>query len=148
MQYTLISDKTKIDDLLGKESRHGNFVYQYDADTITLLKRNFSLPDSLYIWVTNDDEFVGFVSCDRDWWEDGCFFLREIFVDPAFQGHGLGKSLVSRCIDHAEGKGALTLVTQTAFENIPMQKLCESLDFQRWENPQWDDGITYKLFLK
>jgi GNAT superfamily N-acetyltransferase len=95
--------------------------------------------------VSDEGKFVGFVSCDRDWWEDNRFFLREIFVSPDYQGQGVGRYLMQRCIDHARAHGAVELVTQTAYENIPMQQLCEKSGFVRWNNPQWTEGITYKL---
>lgn len=52
---------------------------------------------------------------------------------------------MSMCVEHARDKGAVGVVTETAFDNIPMQKLCEKLGFKKWENPQWKKGITYKL---
>ncbi len=144
---TPITDITTIRTLLGKSSQYQDFVYVYQGDTIELLERNFTLPDSLYLMVTDTDTFVGFVSCDRDWWEENRFFLREIFVSPDYQGQGVGSYLMNRCINHARAHYALELVTQTAFENIPMQQLCEKNGFVRWPNPQWSEGITYKLGL-
>ena len=148
MNYELVTLKSEIDQLLGKKSRHDDFEYLYGEETIELLKNNFDLPDSLYVLVTDNDKFVGFVSCDRGWWESDCYFLREIFIDPAHQGKGIGRTLVSMCIEHTRNNNAHTLVTQTAFENIPMQKLCEAFSFKEWDNPQWKEGITYKLVIK
>ncbi len=148
MNYESVTSKSDIDQLLGKKSQYGDFEYSYGNETISLLKNNFDLPDSLYLLVKDGEKFAGFVSCDRDWWEDNCFFLREIFVDETYQGQGIGRELMARCVDHAQKRNALILVTQTAFENIPMQKLCESFGFQKWDNPRWQEGITYKLFLK
>ncbi|TAN33022.1 GNAT family N-acetyltransferase [Patescibacteria group bacterium] len=71
--------------------------------------------------------------------------VREILVDLNFQKQGFGKQLMSMCVEHARDKGAVGVVTETAFDNIPMQKLCEKLGFKKWENPQWKKGITYKL---
>ncbi len=145
---TPITDTSMIETLLGKSSHYEDFLYEYERDTIELLVRNFALPDSLYLMVTDDETFVGFVSCDRDWWEDNRFFLREIFVAPEYQGKGVGSYLMERCITHAKAHAAMELVTQTAFENIPMQQLCEKNGFVRWPNPQWSEGITYKFGFK
>ena len=41
----------------------------------------------------------------------------------------------------------ITIVTETAFENSPMQTLCSKFDFKEWNNPQWKEGITYKLLF-
>lgn len=72
-------------------------------------------------------------------------FIREVFVDPSFQKLGIGKALMGRCIEHAKSKKATGVVTETAFSNSPMQKLCEKLGFVEWENPRWKEGVTYKL---
>lgn len=148
IEYHNVTGAGQLDALLGKSSHHNDFVYKYELETINLLKRYFEQTNSLYLFATESDVFAGFVSCDSDWWEEKSFFLRELFVDPGFQSIGIGSSLVQRCIDHASKHGATTLVTQTAFANFPMQKLCESANFERWENPRWNKGITYKLSLK
>ncbi|KKP84608.1 MAG: hypothetical protein UR83_C0017G0004 [Candidatus Moranbacteria bacterium GW2011_GWF2_35_54] len=36
-------------------------------------------------------------------------------------------------------------MTQTEFENIPAQKLYEKIGFEEINNPEWKEGITYKL---
>ncbi|MEK7126876.1 MAG: GNAT family N-acetyltransferase, partial [Patescibacteria group bacterium] len=72
---------------------------------------------------------------------------REIFVDPNSQKLGIGKTLMDKCIKHARAKKAIGVVTETAFENSPMQNLCAKLNFKRWDNPRWKDGITYKLIF-
>lgn len=136
-----IKDEKEIGFLLGKSS----FNYTYDKAAIDSLKKHFALKDSLYLIAKKGTEFVAFCSIDKDWWEDGYFFIREIFVDPNFQKQGIGKTLMSRCIEHAGNKNAIGVITETAFENTPMQKLCAKLGFKEWTNPQWKEGITYKL---
>ncbi|MBI4121842.1 MAG: GNAT family N-acetyltransferase [Parcubacteria group bacterium] len=138
-----MSDEQEIEFLRDKAS----FNYTYDKATINSLKKHFALKDSLYLLAKNGDEFVAFCSTDKGWWEDNFFFLREILVDPKFQKLGLGKQLMSRCIEHAKAKGALGVVTETAFDNAPMQTLCAKSGFTKWENPQWKEGITYKLLF-
>lgn len=117
----------------------------YSKATMDLLKKNFKLKDSLYLVAKKGKEVIGFCSVDRDWWEENFFFIREIFVDTNFQKLGTGKMLMGRCIEHARDKKAIGVVTETAFSNSPMQKLCEKLGFVRWENPRWKEGVTYKL---
>lgn len=142
-----IIHEDEIDVLLDYKSTIAGFFYAYDRDTIDLLKRNFHHEDSLYLIMWQGEHFWAFVSTDTDWWESNCYFLREIFVNPVFQGMWIGKKLVEICIDHARKHNAVAVVTETAFENIAMQKLCESLGFRRWDNPKWKEGITYKLTL-
>ncbi len=145
--YQNLTTTDELDILLGKESRYKDFHYLYETETIDLLKRNFTLVNGLYLFALHDAAFAGFVSCDTDWWEPNCFFLRELFVSPDFQGQKIGFTLVQKCIDHAKLHNAEKLITQTAHENIPMQTLCESFGFKKWDNPRWDDGINYKLSL-
>lgn len=147
--FHTITNENEIDILSGQRSSLNGFDYQYsdNDETITLLKKNFHLQESLYLITKQDDTFAAFVSMDRGWWEENCFFLREIFVNPDFQGQGLGKKLMNACIEHARKHWAIAIVTETAFENIPMQKLCESLGFERWDNLEWKEGITYKLLF-
>lgn len=139
-----IKDEKELEVLRGKSS----FNYTYDEVTIDLLKRNFKSKDSLYLIAKKDEEFGAFCSIDRDWWEDNFFFIREILVDPNFQKLGIGKELMNRCIEHARSKKAVGVVTETAFNNLPMQKLSLGLGFKEWDNPKWKDGVTYKLMFK
>ena len=133
----------EIDFLRGKSS----FNYTYDKATIDSLKKHFLLKDSLYLLAKMDSEFVAFCSIDRGWWEENYFFIREILVGPNFQKLGIGKTLMSKCIDHARSKKAVGVVTETALDNLPMQGLCAKFDFKKWDNPQWKKGITYKLIF-
>lgn len=139
--YSTITDVEEIDILRDKSS----FNYKFDENTINLLKKNFALKDSLYILAKSGDDFVAFCSIDRDWWEENYFFIREILVDPNFQKQNIGWELMRQCIDHAKKKGALGIVTETAHDNIPMQKLCAKLGFKEWDNPTWKEGITFKM---
>lgn len=139
----IIIDEKEIDLLLNKSS----FNYTYDQLTIDSLKKLFKLKNSLYLLAKSGEEFVGFCSTDRDWWEDNHFFLREILVNPNYQKLGIGQQLMERCIKHAKDNSAVGVVTETANDNYPMQKLCEKLSFAKWENPQWKEGITYKLLF-
>lgn len=141
--YTIMETPEELEVLRNRSS----FNYTYNEPTIELLKRNFTLKDSLYILAKKEGQFAAFCSIDRDWWEDNYFFLREIIVDFTFQMHGIGSEMMSRCIDHAKKKGATGMVTETAFENIPMQELCKKFQFKEWDNPQWKGGVTYKIMF-
>ena len=142
-QKVMVCDEIEV--LRGKESTFANLHYAYDQQTIDLLQKNFTRPDSLYTMVRDGERFVAFCATDSDWWEPHTFFLREIFVMPDYQRSGIGDVLMKESIAHAQSHRAKGIVTETALENVPMQKLCENNGFQRWENPQWKEGITYKL---
>jgi len=141
--YSTIKDAEEIEILRGKSS----FKYAYDEEEIASLKKRFALKDSFYILAKSEGKFAGFCSTDRGWWEEDHFFIREILVDPSFQKLGVGSELMRRCIDHARRLGAVGVVTETAFDNIPMQQLCAKLGFQQWDNPRWKEGITFKLLF-
>jgi len=146
--FAEIKDENEIDILRNRSSKYKDFIYKYEQPVIDLLKKNFKLRDSYYLIAKQNDNFVAFCSTDRDWREKGFFMIREIIVDPAFQKQGIGEKIIKMCIEHAKEKKARGVVTETAFENIPMQKLCEKLGFKKWDNSEWKDGITYKLILK
>jgi len=145
--YSQIKDETEIEVLRNRSGNYKDFIYSYNEETLDLLKRNFKLPDSLYLIAKDGSEFVAFCSVDRDWWEENYFMIREIIVNPQYQKQGIGETIMRKCIEHAKNKGAVGVVTETAFENIPMQKLCEKLSFKKWDNPDWKKGITYKLMF-
>ncbi len=124
-----------------------SFNYRFDSSTIELLKKNLELENSLYLLVKRGEDFTAFCSVDQDWWEENHFFIREILVAPEFHKKGIGEDLMKKCIDHARKKGAFAIVTETDFANIPMVHLCKKLGFLQWENPQWNEGLTFKLML-
>lgn len=145
--YATIEDPQEIEILRDKTSKYNDLILSYNQKTIDLLKANFDLKDSLYLIAKRNNEFVGFCSIDRDWWEDDFFMIREIFVNPDFQKQGVGQKIMRMCIEHAKLKNAVGVVTETDFRNIPMQRLCGRFNFKEWDNPQWKDGITYKLIF-
>ncbi len=147
IEYSAITQASDIDVLRGRTSQFKNFNVRYDEETLDYLKKHLADRDSLYLIATLGDAFAGFCSMDSDWWEHNYFFLREIFVEPVFQQQGIGLELMQRCIAHAKKLGVIGVVTETALENIPMQKLCKKCGFFEWENPQWKEGITYKLLF-
>lgn len=150
IKISIIEDKSDMDILKWKSSKYQDLIIkykEYDDDTINFLKRHFDNSENLYLMAKIWDNFAWFCSIDSEWWEDNYFFIREIFIEPKFQKHGLWKDLMKVCIDHAKTKRSVWVITQTAFENIPMQKLCEKLWFQKWDNPLWKEGITYKLIF-
>src|SRR3989339_765503 len=148
IHFSKLTDVGGIEVLRGRSGRYNDFVYTYERPTLDLLKKNFFLRDSLYLVADNGTVFVAFCSIDRDWWENNFFMIREIIVDQNFQKQGIGETIMRMCIEHAQSKGAAGVVTETAFENIPMQKLCIKLGFKVWDNPQLKEGVTYKLLFQ
>lgn len=147
LEYSVITQAKDIDVLQGRTSQYRNLHVRYDEATLDYLKAHLADAGSLYLLVKEGDAFAGFCSVDSDWWEQDYLFLREIFVEPAYQQRGIGLELMQRSIAHARQAGVAGIVTETAFENIPMQKLCTKCGFTVWENKDWQEGITYKLSL-
>ena len=142
-----ILDVNEINILSHQRSLFWDFLYQYDEETLDFLKSHITDDESYYLLVKEKNNFVAFISTDREWREKNSFFIREIFIHPDFQKKKLGVILMNKCIDHAKKHHARRVITQTAFENIPMQKLCEGLGFRKWENSEWKEWITYRLCL-
>lgn len=143
--FNKVKNKEEIDILYKIEWKYKDFIYKYDDETINFLKENLKNYDSFYLIVKENNNFIAFISTDSKWWEKQSFFIREIIVDEKYRKHKIGKTLMKKCIEYAKSNNAEQVVTQTAFENIPMQKMCEKLGFKKWENPKWNKWITYKL---
>jgi ribosomal protein S18 acetylase RimI-like enzyme len=60
-----------------------------------------------------------------------------IAVDPDYQGMGLGKAILSHSINQLVERGADAVELGTSSENLPMQRLAESVGYQRIEEKIW-----------
>lgn len=147
IDYSVITSPEEINILHGKTAQYRSLNIQYDNETIQYLKDHLLDEDSLYLFAKEDTSFAGFCSIDSDWWEKDFFFLREIYVEPRLHQQGIGSELMQRCIAHAQHCEAKGVVTETVFDNVPMQELCKKFGFEEWENPEWKEGITYKLLF-
>jgi len=80
-------------------------------------------------WVAADetDRAVGYVVVDV---LDGCAHVEQVSVDPASQGHGVGRALLDRVRTWAVDQG-LDAVTLTTFRDVPWNApLYEHLGFR------------------
>ena len=152
IRFRNVENPEELDVLKGKSSVFQDLTYDYEVEgleekneTIEFLKKNFNDPKSLYIFAEKYSQFVGFVAMDTEWREEKSFFIREIFIDPLYQNQKIGQKFFEKCFDHARKNLGKIIVTQTDFKNIPMQKLCERFGFQKWENNEWKEGITYRI---
>ena len=53
--------------------------------------------------------------------------LNDLYTSPAFRGKGIGRQLIEHCRDYAAEKGAARLQWVTAPDNVPAQKLYDSM---------------------
>lgn len=83
------------------------------------------------------------VSLVRRW------ILNDLFVDPAFRGHGVGRALTRRCMEHCRESGAGAMMLLTESTNAPARRLYESLGWERdekywrytWKTPAPAPGL-------
>ncbi|MEW9897511.1 GNAT family N-acetyltransferase [Chitinivorax sp. PXF-14] len=62
---------------------------------------------------------------------DRIYTLEDLFVDPAYRGHGVGRQLMTAAAAAGRERGAVQLVLSTATDNATAQALYESLGWQR-----------------
>lgn len=80
----------------------------------------------LNLKLTEKDNIVGFVICQIVLDEATLF---NIAIDPIFQGKGLGKQLLRELIEQLRAKKIATLWLEVRENNLPAQKLYDSLGF-------------------
>jgi len=82
----------------------------------------FSLEDDADgLWVAEDaDQILGFAF---SWVSGDLWFLAELFVSPAHQGHGIGNELLKRTLDHARKAGTANKALITFTFNTVSQGL-------------------------
>ncbi len=82
-----------------------------------------------YVAARADDKLVGYAGISRlgrvPPYE---YEIHTIAVDPAYQGRGIGRQMLRRLVDHADG-GVIYLEVRT--DNVPAIALYESEGFQR-----------------
>ena len=54
------------------------------------------------------------------------------YVSPAFQGQGVGKTLMADATRRAPSLGLTTLVSFVFAHNVPSLRMCERLGYERW----------------
>jgi ribosomal protein S18 acetylase RimI-like enzyme len=59
------------------------------------------------------DEIAGFIVCDNDWYSkyEGKTVgaIHEFAVDRAYQGHGIGRKLMEKCLEYLADRGIIEL---------------------------------------
>lgn len=77
---------------------------------------------------------------------EGWAFIRSVGVDDAFTGRGIGRRLVSACIDRAHAEGAKWLGLYAADANTIAVRLYRDMGFREMRDapPYW--GLTYRVY--
>ena len=82
-----------------------------------------------------DGKFAGFIIGDLRPWEFGedrdVGWLKTVGVDPAFQGHGVGKALGDALLKHFKEKGVVLVRTLVEWHAGDMIAYLKSIGFDR-----------------
>jgi len=142
-----ITDPKDLDVLRNKKADFGELIFNFSDSYINQLKKMLLKDSSLQLVARKEKVFAGYIaSIVSERWLKHIEIL-ELFIDPNFQGKGVGTKLVNEVINYARGLSFDGVIVQTEKENIPAQKLYEKLGFIVIDNPEWQEGITYQLSL-
>lgn len=142
--YSEVTSPTELDELVNYSASYENLNFGFSEQYIEKLKSMLHEPNAFQEMVRSDSgEFAGYVAASEQLFPNN-LFLTELFINPAYNGKGLGTELVNKVIDSAKSSGLQGVITQTEHENIPAQKLYEKLGFKPIRNPN-SQHITYEL---
>jgi ribosomal protein S18 acetylase RimI-like enzyme len=82
-----------------------------------------------YVWV-EDGRIVGYTMVRRLRPGSGDWLIANVAVAEGFRGRGIGRALVSACLEYARASGARRAVLQVRADNTPALRLYRSLGFQ------------------
>jgi ribosomal protein S18 acetylase RimI-like enzyme len=86
---------------------------------------------------------------DSVWSDRPVAHLDELYVEPAFRGHGLGRALMGAVLDVARMHGAAYAALETGEDDTAARGLYESLGFRnRIEGEGGSSALYYELELE
>ncbi len=95
-----------------------------------------------YVWVEGV-RVVGYTMVRRFQLGSAGWLIANVAVAPEFRGRGIGRALVSACLEYARAHGAQWAALQVRADNIPALRLYRSLGFveigriQVWHRGAW-----------
>ncbi len=95
-----------------------------------------------YVWVEGG-RVVGYTMVRRFRPGSTGWLIANVAVAPEFRGRGIGRALVSACLEYARAHGARWAALQVRADNIPALRLYRSLGFveigriQIWHREAW-----------
>jgi len=148
IEYFQINNKEELQELKNKSAKYKGINFSFSDKYIVEMQKLLDAPNGYQLFARDENgKSIGYIS-GAETIHPGYFTIYELFVDPEQQSKGIGSELTLKIFEHAKKKNLKGVITQTEFENIPAQKFYEKLGFIQVNNPEWDDGITYKLKFK
>lgn len=77
-----------------------------------------------------DDEIIGYIMFDRDWYYDNDIYLFNIMVDENFRGYGIGKKLFINSLPYLKSVLDAKEVSLEVEKHNPAIKFYEKLGFK------------------
>ena len=70
--------------------------------------------------------------------------MNDLFVVPAFRGHGVGSGLIEACLERCRDHGAIRMIWQTALDNHAAQAVYDRVGATResWFDYWLDTGVA------
>jgi len=146
IKYFEILNKEELSRLKGKKASYKDLIFSFSDKYLQELADLFNEENCFQLFAKDleNNNIAGYIAT-AETLEEGYLTIVELFIDPLYQGKGIGTELIKRVIKYAKKKDLNGAIIQTEFENIPAQKLYEKLGFIKIDNPEWLEGITYKL---
>ena len=148
MKISKVNDPEDLNILKDKRASYEKINFGFSDEYLDKLKGMFSKNGSLQLIAEEKGRFFGYIaSIPSEHWPEHLEII-ELFVGPAFQGKGVGTNLVGQIIDFAKTTSKEGVIVQTEKENLPAQNLYVKLGFVPIENPEWQNGVTYRISFK
>lgn len=149
MEYSEIHQKSDLELLRGNSAKYNELNFSFSEKYLQDLKNLLDEKNAFQLFAKdNNKTFAGYIASAEKQERSNFLWIVELFVEPNFQGQGIATSLIERTIQEAKKKKLDGLITQTEFTNIPAQNLYKKMGFEKIDNPDWKEGITYQLMIK
>lgn len=95
-----------------------------------------------------DGEKAGFITFSGGM--DGVFDLEDVFVEERFRGKGLGKELLTACLNEAAAHGAVKMLLEVRKTNVAAISLYKSFGFSPLceRKKYYADGESASVYIK
>lgn len=143
--HQVTTSPDELDILSGKRAKYENLSFGFSPEYLDRLKTILNDEHAYQLFVKDEQgNFLGYIASAETIFPE-YLFISELFVDPLAQGKGVGSALVQKAIEFGKREKLKGVMTETEFENVPAQKLYEKIGFVKFDNPDWEEGVTYRL---